>query len=241
MSQYAQMVVLKDPAGSATEQGEQLHFTQALLRAADAPDIRKIERTRLRLLASMATLLSEGTELVDLRVADVVEKAGLAHGTFYRYFVDLPAAIESLAGDFAVFLYEQLSNAKIGDSGSRERVKFATLTYVKIFRANTGLMNCLKSLRREDTTFRKAYIELNHGWNMRMAAAIARRRGTSSQSSVLPIAYALGGMMDEFLTQLLLRKDPALAHLADNDDTVAELLTDLWCLSADGHRKENDN
>lgn len=218
------------PPGESPE----LSFAQALLGLADAPGIRKSERTRLRLLASMARQVSGGAEQSDLRVADVVAAAGLAHGTFYRYFPDLRAAAEALAGDFAIFLYNQLANAKAGASGSRDRVKFATLTYVKVFKANAGLMRCLNSLRREDTVFRNAFLELSRGWNTRMAQAIARRRGSASTEECLPAAYALGGMVDEFLTQLYLRHDPALLHLTDDDETVAELLTELWCLGAYG-------
>jgi hypothetical protein len=88
------------------------------------------------------------------------------------------------------------------------------MTYIRVFKANAGLMRCLNSLRREDTAFRKAFLELSQGWNTRMASAIARRRGTTSTEEFLPTAYALGGMIDEFLTQLYLRQDPALSHLA---------------------------
>jgi hypothetical protein len=67
-----------------------------------------------------------------------------------------------------------------------------------------------------------------------MASAIARRRGTASAEELLPTAYALGGMIDEFLTQLYLRQDPALTHLENDEEAVAELLTELWCLGAYG-------
>ena len=144
------------------------------------------------------------------------------------------SAVEALVGDFAIFLYQQLANSRGGASGSRERVRDATLTYIRVFKANAGLMRCLNSLRREDTAFRKAFLELSRGWNTRMASAIARRRGTASVEKFLPTAYALGGMIDEFLTQLYLRQDPALTHLANDEEAVAELLTELWCLGAYG-------
>ena len=236
MSQYGQMTVMTDSVEIprlAVENG-QLSFMRALLEAADAPSNRKIQRTRLRLLASIAKQLSDGAEQADLRVADVVAAADLAHGTFYRYFPDLRSAIEALVGDFAIFLYQQLANSRGGASGSRERVRDATLTYIKVFKANAGLMRCLNSLRREDTAFRKAFLELSLGWNTRMASAIARRRGFASAEEFLPIAYALGGMIDEFLTQLYLRQDPALSHLANDEEAVADLLTELWCLGAFG-------
>lgn len=236
MSQYGQMTAMTDSMEIprlAAENG-QLSFMLALLEAADAPSIRKIQRTRLRLLASIAKQLSDGAEQADLRVADVVAAADLAHGTFYRYFPDLRSAIEALVGEFAIFLYQQLANSRAGVSGSRERVRDATLTYIRVFKANAGLMRCLNSLRREDTAFRKAFLELSRGWNTRMASAIGRRRGTTSAEEFLPTAYALGGMIDEFLTQLYLRQDPALSHLANEEEAVADLLTELWCLGAYG-------
>ena len=218
----------------APSENVQSSFMEALLKAAGAPAIRKIQRTRLRLLASMAKQLSDGAEQTELRVADVVAAAGLAHGTFYRYFPDLRSAIEALVGDFAIFLYQQLANSRAGASGSRDRVKDATLTYIRVFKANAGLMRYLNSLRREDTAFRKAFLELSLGWNTRMASAIARRRGAVSGQEFLPTAYALGGMIDEFLTQLYLRQDPALFHLTNDEEAVTELLTELWCLGAYG-------
>lgn len=74
-----------------------------------------------------------------------------------------------------------------------------------------------------------------------MAAAIARHRAQLAEApqvsaeAALPIAYALGGMIDELLTQIYLRRDPALSALAGNDEAVADLLTELWRLGAYGH------
>jgi hypothetical protein len=88
MSQYGQMTTMTDSLEIPHPAAEnvQFSFMQTLLKAAEAPGIRKIQRTRLRLLASIAKQLSDGAEQADLRVADVVAAAGLAHGTFYRYF-----------------------------------------------------------------------------------------------------------------------------------------------------------
>ena len=61
---------------------------------------------------------------------------------------------------------------------------------------------------------RTIYQGLNRQWYARVAAAIARRRAAmsgdeaASPSDLLPTAYALGGMIDEFLTQLYLRATP---------------------------------
>lgn len=219
---------------------EALSYAQVLRAEAENGALRKTERTRARLLASLADQLMAGVERGDLTVAETTGGAGLAHGTFYRYFADIRSATEALVEEFALFVRARLAGAREGQTGSRERVRGATLLYVRLFRANAGLMRCLIGLGRESEAFGRSYQRLNRDWNERMAAAIARRRAATGgetarpPAAFLPVAYALGGMVDEFLTQLYLRRDPALAALRDDEAAVAALLTELWCLGADG-------
>lgn len=236
---------MKTPIAPAYSQGDTddeavQDFTAVLLARAQAEDLRKPERTRLKLLASVAAELQSGVARSALKVAVVTAKAGVAHGTFYRYFADIRAATEALIEAFAAFVRDRLEGAREGDPGSRERVRGATLIYTRVFRANAPLMRCLFDLGGEETAVSKSLQELNWQWNMRMAASIAKRRaggsggGPKPPAELLPVAYALGGMIDEFLTQLYLRKDPALDDLADDEAAVADLLTELWCLGAYG-------
>jgi TetR/AcrR family transcriptional regulator, ethionamide resistance regulator len=218
--------------------GSDAGFLAALRLAAEAPGLGKTERTRLKLLAAIAARLSAGIEEAALRVADIAAEAGLAHGTFYRYFADRRAAVGALVADFVRFLRDCLAESRDGPPGSRARVRAATLTYVRLFRDNAGLMRCLMSLDNEGASFRASFHELNRAWNGRVAAAIAHRRDPTAEAAAvaatLPTAYALGGMIDEFLTQLYLRRDPALAALAGDEAAVADLLTELWCRGAYG-------
>jgi len=62
-----------------------------------APNARRPARTRERLLDALAALLDRH-EFADLTVAAIVEKAGLAHGTFYRHFRDKHDALRAAAG-----------------------------------------------------------------------------------------------------------------------------------------------
>lgn len=210
-------------------------YAELLRKNADAAGLKKSDRTRLRLLASIAAQLTDGKEQAELRVADVAAGAGVSHGTFYLYFSDLKCAIENLISDFGAFLYQELAGARSSGVGMADRIREATLAYAKAFRANVGLMRCLFSLARENSAFRRSFQELSEGWNRRVASAIARQRdGQSSEDMLLPTAYALGGMVDDFLTQIYLREDPALSHLAGDDDAIADLLTDIWCFGAFG-------
>jgi AcrR family transcriptional regulator len=231
-------------AGASTAGGNPASFAETLVRAAAAPELRKAERTRLRLLAAIAERLASGVEPAGLWVSDVADDAGVAHGTFYRYFRDLPQALESVIADFARFQRAGLARVREGSPGSPARVRAATLAYVRLFRANAGLMRCLMDLGSETAAFRARYHALNRDWNGRVAAAIARRRAELSGAApvvadaMLPTAYALDGMIDEFLTQLYLRRDPALAALAEDEAAVADLLSDLWCRGAYGEVPE---
>lgn len=221
------------------ESGHTLDFATALLARAEKEGLRKIERTRLRLFASLAGELMAGVERTDLKVADVTRKAGLAHGTFYRYFTDMRMATDALIEEFSGFVQQRIAGAREGETGSRARVRGATLLYARLFKRNAGLMRCLIGLWGETTSFAGSYQRLNRDWYGRVAAAIAKRRGEDpSGHDFLPAAYVLGGMIDEFLTQVYLRKDPALLHLSDQEEKIAELLTDLWCFGAYGVRSE---
>ena len=212
-------------------------FAAVLLERAGGPDLRKTERTRLLLLSALAARLESGAEPTELRVADITADAGLAHGTFYRYFTDRRAALEILVGEFARHLRQSLSSVRDGPPASRARVHAATRAYVRLFRANTGLMRCLMDLGPDGAAFRAHFQSLNRDWNERVAAAIARRRRAKS---CLPTAYAIGGMIDDFLAALYLRRDPALAALANNEAAVADLLAGLWCRAAYGAAPPRD-
>jgi AcrR family transcriptional regulator len=222
-------------AEATTEAGG---YAAVLLAAAGEDGLRKTERTRLKLLAAIAAALNAGTPRGALKVADVTRAAGLAHGTFYRYFDDMAGATEALVENFAGHVRDRLAGARQGETGSRERVRGATLAYARLFRENAPLMRCLIGLDAEGGPFARAYRDLNRAWYGRMAAAIARGRARQAggveadPQALLPAAYALGGMIDEFLTQVYLRRDPALAHLAA--DGIADLLTDLWWRGAYG-------
>lgn len=213
-----------------------LIFAATLLAAARDAGARKTDRTRARLLAALARELGSGLAWRDLKVAEVTRTAGLAHGTFYRYFPDMPAAVETLIEEFSAFVQEHLAATRAGaETDTRARVKAATLVFTRLFRRNAGLMRCLLGLAAEETAFARAYRRLNSDWYGRVAGAIARDRqdGRPSEDH-LPAAYALGGMIDEFLAQVYLRREPALAPLANDEEKIAEILTDLWCFGANG-------
>lgn len=224
---------------TAAPEKTSIRFTDALEASARAGSL-KTDRTRFRLLASMARQLMSGVDRRELKVALVARNAGLAHGTFYRYFSDVRNAMDVLIEEFAKFVRKELSRARAGEPGTQIRVHATMLVYARLYAENAPLMRCLVDLGTEPSASSASYQKLNRVWYERMARAITQRQAeygtpaTGSQREPLAIAYALGGMVDDFLAQVFLRKEPALAPLADDPDAIAELLTSLWLKAAYG-------
>lgn len=230
---------------TASEQTS-IRFTEALEASARAGR-QKTDRTRFRLLASMARQVMSGVDRRDLKVANVALDAGLAHGTFYRYFSDIRNAMDVLIEEFAQFVRKQLSGAREGEPGTQSRVHATMLVYARLYAENAPLMRCLVDLGTEPSAFAASYQKLNRAWYERMAQAITKRQaefgtiGREARGDPIAFAYALGGMVDDFLAQVFLRREPALAHLAGAPEAIADLLTHLWMKAAYGVLPEGGN
>lgn len=205
-------------------------FSQIICEQAADATLRKGERTRLRLMAACAESL-EDTPFATLRVADVCTRADVSQGTFYIYFKDKTAvAVETLTA-FALHVQEYLGGTAPGAHGLPHAIQLATLRYVQLFQANRGLMRCLLQDTQETAAFQTIYQDLNARWNRRTATAIARYRGTASTPDDLVTAYALSGMVDDFLANLYIRHDPTLLEAIDqgsDPDAVARVLAGIW-------------
>lgn len=212
-------------------------YADALLAAAGETGLRKGERTRLHLMAGAARLLND-LDASPLTMGGVAGEAGVAHGTVYLHFADRPALEAAIAEGFAHFVRDHLGRVRDGAPGSAERVAAATRRYVDLFTANAGLMRCLTQAGEAQGPFRAVFHALNRDWNGRVARAILTRRAAAGApidpQEALYTAYALDGMVDEFLAQIHIRRDPALAGLRDDPDATAALLTRLWRRAAEG-------
>lgn len=218
---------------------EEWSYEASLAVTAEAAGLPKAARTRLRILAALAGQLNGVQDPAAIRVTDIMAQAGLAHGTFYRYFTDQEAALEELSDGFLLFLNERQAQTKLGAAGSPERIHHSIAVYCRVFRANTGLMRHLMSLDSRGGPSRERFHAFNREWYARAAEAMASRRQAAGGPwaeglRLLPIAYALGGMVDEFLAQIYIRRDPNLAFLAGDVEASATLLTQAWCYGAYG-------
>ncbi|MEJ8571871.1 hypothetical protein [Microbaculum marinum] len=222
-------------------QGASYDFADLLLVKARDAGLRKTERTRHALLASLARELATGGRS-GVKVAAVAAGAGAAHGTYYRYFADSSDGMDALIDAFSQFCRSSLDGAGAGDAGSRERVRAIFLVQVALFRDNGALMACLiapePAIMNGDTA---AAVQARYWeWLMRIAAWIARGRSAmpgaprQTPAQLLPLAYALAGMVEALLARIYLRRDPELTDLAEDEDALADFLTDIWWRGAFG-------
>ena len=199
-------------------------FPAWLLQGRDG--LRKGERTRLDLLVAGAHFLGDHS-LDTLTVAAICQHAGVAHGTFYLYFKDRNDLADALLGRFVDYLQLQMRSAarRGGDP-----VRDTTAAYYALFGANAGLMKCLVMGIDAFPEAREAFQRLNNEWARTVVRALNRhnRDARATEDEMMRRAYALGGMVDQYLTALFVTKDPWLATISHDPEAVIATLADIW-------------
>jgi AcrR family transcriptional regulator len=188
----------------------------------------KGERTRFRLKAAAARLLQE-SGYQDLKVADVCRRAQVALGTFYVYFPDKSAIATEVLLDFGDALYRQAQTVARGSSDF-EAIHLTNQFFVAAYQRNAGLIRCLIQLENQEPAFRRRWHGRRLQWLAKIARSIARRAGPADipQSLCMQIAYALEGMVFQYLYDAFVRRDPILSRDAGRSAHIAELLSVLW-------------
>ena len=204
-------------------------FSEELKARAAADGLRKGERTRLRLMGAVAGLLQD-TFVHGLRISDICRDAGVSQGTFYIYFTDRTDITSAMLTEFVTHVFDHLEHVVASNEGLGDTVYPTTLAYVREFRMNRGLFRALMQMTEESEHLERIYQQFNNRWNRRTAVAIARRRGVRGEPENRDLlqAFALGGMVDEFLANLYVRCDPALTERVESPEDAARLLADTW-------------
>jgi TetR/AcrR family transcriptional regulator, ethionamide resistance regulator len=208
--------------------------TQPPLRFADvllvgAIGARKSDRTRARLQAAVCELLEDSVP-ADLRVDHVCSKAGTSHGTFYVYFPDVQSLLNRTLAAYIEFL--EMSLLRAGHNAT-DRPRAVTHAYFSLFEANRGIMRCLVA-RAGDLPEANALFEAhNRRWAELVAEAAARHAANSGRpvpeaDELLRRAYALGGMVDQYLITLFFGSDATLTALSQDRCKVVDTFATIW-------------
>lgn len=218
--------------------------------AADTGAATKGKRTRARLLTAAARALqAQGFDGFGL--AEVCREAGVTRTALYKHFPNRQSLVLALVDDFQTFLAEALRHGRKSrdpnaSAGRDDAVMATNLAYVQLFRSHARLIHAVQQARHALDDAERLKFEMNAQWARKVALAIEgdtgqslpsvssvfSTRGTKARNAAsreaLATAYALEAMVDGFLTEWILRRNPHLAALKLSDVEVARILTAVW-------------
>jgi TetR/AcrR family transcriptional regulator, ethionamide resistance regulator len=189
-------------------------------------EMRKRERTRTDLLVAGANFLAAQPP-ERLTVSAVCKAAGVAHGTFYLHFSDRNDLAGCVLSSFVDYLQAEMRAAA---RGSGDATRNATAAYMRLFEENCGLMKCMVVGVDAFPQAQEMFQRLNHEWIETVVRAARRRPGSSglTDADLMRRAYALGGMVDQYLAALFVTNDPWIRVISQDREAVLDMFTDLW-------------
>jgi AcrR family transcriptional regulator len=183
------------------------------------------ERTRDELMAA-ATEVFWDKGYVDTRVADIVERAGVAHGTFYTYFDSKEAVLWAIAADLneAIAATARGVRAEVGGDEVRA-IELANRRYLEVYLANRKVMRLMEEVAAFNPEMRAARQRTRVRFVDQTVRSIERLQAAGVADPGLDATYAahaLVSMVSHFAYAMV-----ASGATLDADTAVATL-TALW-------------
>jgi AcrR family transcriptional regulator len=147
-------------------------FPEPPVRPTDRPLRPRGEKTRRLLLDAGATVLPmRGYH--DTRVDDIVEAAGVSHGSFYRYFDNKDALFRVLAADAARRMVELVTTFPEDDDAEARRRWLET--WFRSYRENGGVISAWQEIDYDDSEVASFSIRIALVVLDRLSRIISRR------------------------------------------------------------------
>jgi AcrR family transcriptional regulator len=190
-----------------------------------AADSGRRARTRQKLLdASRVVFERDGFH--DARLADIVQEAGVATGTFYNYYPSKVEILRDLVAGVAADVLDQPGDDLLADEPVAGIVA-AIRAYVEGYRRNARMMTVLVQIGSHPDG-RDLGLHLSDGLEGRIERALRRWQHDGlvyADLDPVSTAGALASMVDRFLYQWTVR------DLDYDEQTVIETLSRLWVRS----------
>lgn len=192
------------------------------------PTFRKGERTKFKLMKSVAELLNE-YPFKDIRNLDICEHAGVSAGVMNAHYQDKRALMVALL----TFAMEQLAaefdrhNAELGEEPDRYIRLFDTIHYfMSCAHTNRGLWRLLLKEYEEHPGLAQLHHEAIDHWSDYLAQQIPDHQGNRkrSQADKKNLAVLLGGMLDDAMRRYLFSESPIA------DEPIDELIEKIATL-----------
>ena len=208
------------------QEQQTLPFSDFLAMRAQDSSLPKRQRTRNRFKAGAAKILeTEGYH--GLQLSSVCKEVGLSQGSIYNYYDDKKELALEVMTEFADRMFALLLDVNpTGDTFSR--LYQVNLAYVRFVEHNVGLVRCLSQLCDEMREFTDLWHRQNYGWCLLVARNLQRRTGSENWGAALPLARALGSMVDEVLHEVYIRRSNDFSEVGGSPEALAETLSIFW-------------
>ncbi len=195
--------------------------------AAGAPHTPRGRRTRAHLVAAASEVFAEKRYL-DTTVADIVRRAGMAHGTFYRYFTSREDIFREVALELQRTMLQR-STGQATDASSDDqpatpvptfacieeemlwRITRATRRYLAAYRDNAALFAVIEQVATFSDQLRDIRREIRRAFVDRARASIERMQTEGIAPPDVDARYAanaLCSMVDRFAYVWLVLDEP---------------------------------
>lgn len=183
------------------------------------------EKTRDVLVAAAQEVFwSKG--YVDTRVADIVEHAGVSHGSFYTYFDSKEAVLRALAADLhdATVDTARGTRAEAGDDEVRA-IELANRRYLEHYVSHRKAMRVMEEVATHNADMRQARLRTRMRFVDRTARSLRRMQAAGMCDPELDAdlaAHALVSMVAGFAYHMVSTGTPF------DLDTAVTTLTTIW-------------
>jgi AcrR family transcriptional regulator len=185
-------------------------------------------RERRNEILRAARKVFEERGFLDARVADIVDIAEVAQGTFYTYFDSKEAVFAEVAEQVIETMMQSLHTEYVPDLEPVERIRRAMLRFIEAFRPNAVMIGLIEQVGTFTPEMRHLRLALRESFVKRTTRGIQRMQedgvADSKIDSVL-FSEALGAMVDQICY---------LWFFLDKDfeaDAIVAVLTAIWARS----------
>jgi AcrR family transcriptional regulator len=215
------------PIASASRVPKRRRRSNAVLLKPALPTTNRGRATRERLKLALSALLQRHP-FHEIRLEDIAQEAGVRVSLIYHYFRSRTDIMHEVLSD--------MLEAFRVDIGTRPReepldaIRYANRRMVALYVANPGAMRCLMEAHEDLAPISQMWRDLTLSWNRRVAKSISRQfpKAFASSAEYLALAYALGGMVDNFLYEYYVLGNTDLQKAYPTEEGVAEFLTAMW-------------
>jgi AcrR family transcriptional regulator len=215
------------PASPAARASSRRPRSNAVLLKPAMPTTNRGRATRERLKEALSVLLQRHS-FHEIRLEDIAQEAGVRVSLIYHYFRSRTDIMHEVLSDMLESFRADISSRPREEP--LEAIRYANHRMVALYVGNPGAMRCLLEAHEDLASLSQIWRDLTLSWNRRVARSIARQfpKAFASNAEYLSLAYALGGMVDNFLYEYYVLGNTALREAHPTEDNVAEFLTAMW-------------